>query len=95
MYRSIFHWRPLLNGYSSYWPIGFPERMALAQKLPDPEALEALTRETGLAMILVHLRGIGPAKRRAWLSAANRGGPGGLRLVARHKDDLLLAVDGE
>jgi hypothetical protein len=25
MYRSIFHWQPLLNGYSSYWPREFPE----------------------------------------------------------------------
>src|SRR5207244_3512331 len=27
MYRSTFHWRPLLNGYSSYYPAGFAERM--------------------------------------------------------------------
>ena len=27
MYRSIFHWRPLVNGYSGYWPADFPDRM--------------------------------------------------------------------
>ena len=26
MYRSIYHRRPILNGYSSYWPAGWPER---------------------------------------------------------------------
>jgi hypothetical protein len=23
MYRATEHWRPLLNGYSSYWPAGY------------------------------------------------------------------------
>src|SRR5688572_8472568 len=35
MYRSIFHWRPLVNGYDGYHPTAFPERMALARRLPD------------------------------------------------------------
>jgi hypothetical protein len=48
-----------LNGYASYWPTGFPQRLALACRLPDPEALAALRRETGLAMILVHLNALG------------------------------------
>jgi hypothetical protein len=55
MYRSIHHWRPLLNGYSSYWPRGHAERIALAQELPDPAALAALRRETGLELLLVHV----------------------------------------
>lgn len=55
MYRSTFHWRPLVNGYNSYWPSGFPERMALAQRLPDSTALRQLRDETGLELILVHL----------------------------------------
>ena len=54
MYRSIYHWRPLLNGYSSYWPKGFDARMALARRLPDARALAELRGETGLATILVH-----------------------------------------
>src|SRR5262249_44418129 len=29
MYRSIFDWQPMLNGYASYWPREFPELMAL------------------------------------------------------------------
>jgi len=55
MYRSIFHWRPILNGYSGFWPERFPVRIALARRLPDPQVLAALRQETGLAMIVVHL----------------------------------------
>src|SRR2546427_1800999 len=33
-YRSIFHWRPLLNGYSGYWPAGVLGRLVLATPLP-------------------------------------------------------------
>jgi hypothetical protein len=63
MYRSIFHHRPILNGYNGYWPAGFPERMALACRLPDPEALAALRRTTGLEMVLVHTRDLAPNRR--------------------------------
>jgi hypothetical protein len=92
MYRSIFHWRPLLNGYSSFWPAGFPERMALAQRLPDPVALEALRAETGLTTLVVRLAMLLPAERAAWMAAA--GGSAGdlLRLVIRDGDDLVFEV---
>jgi hypothetical protein len=91
MYRSIFHWRPILNGYGSYWPVGFPERMALAGDLPDRGALETLRRETGLAAILVHASPRNPAMRE-WRAIAEQGGRSDLRLVAREGDDLLSAT---
>src|SRR5262249_32183642 len=54
MYRSIFHRRPLLNGYDGFWPAGFPERMALADQAPDPPAPAARRRDTGVELLLVH-----------------------------------------
>jgi len=63
MYRSIFHGRPLVNGYDGYWPAAFPNRMALVAGLPDPLALAALRRETGLELILAHLEQFGVAER--------------------------------
>jgi hypothetical protein len=63
IYRSIFHRRPVLNGYSSYWPREFPARMAAARRLPDPDALATLRRETGLETILVHPRLFGAVER--------------------------------
>jgi hypothetical protein len=55
MYRAIHHRQPILNGYNGYWPRGFPERMQLACRLPDTDALRTLVRETGLATIIVHV----------------------------------------
>jgi len=70
MYESIFHWRPLLNGYSSYWPAGFLERMATASRLPAPEAVASLRREAGLTMVLVHADDFGRFKRESCDTAA-------------------------
>jgi hypothetical protein len=94
MYRSIFHQRKILNGYSGYWPAGFPERMRLASALPDPAALAELRRETGLAMVLVHTERLDDDTRARWLDLAREGQRADLRLVARDGDDLLFAVGG-
>jgi hypothetical protein len=73
MFRSIFHHRPILNGYGGYWPEGFPERMALARRLPDPGALGALRAATGLEMILVHPRLYGAVERQLCRMLERRG----------------------
>jgi hypothetical protein len=92
MYRSIYHWHPLLNGYSSYWPADFPRRMALANLLPDPNALATLRRETGLAFILVRVQELWPTDRLKWLALAEPGARDDLRLVARDEIGLLFAL---
>jgi hypothetical protein len=91
MYRSIFHWRPLLNGYSSYWPVGFPERMALADRLPDPEALAELRRETHLETVVVRFAELLPRKRPAWADVV-RSKRSDLRLVAGDGSAWVFAV---
>jgi hypothetical protein len=91
MYRSIFHWRPVLNGYTRFQPKGFVARMSLANRLPQPDALEALRRETGLAAILVRAAPDTP-NLSAWLAFAASGGDGPLTLVARDGRDLLFRV---
>jgi hypothetical protein len=92
MYRSLFHWRPILNGYSSYFPTGFPERMALAAQLPDPIALARLRQETGLTLVLVHTKS--PEEVTTWLSHPARGARAHLQLVASHGRDFLFYVSG-
>lgn len=92
MYRSIFHGRAVLNGYASYWPPGFAERMALAARLPDPAALAALQRETGLALVWVHLRDFPRRLHAPWMAFADAGGRDDLRLIARDGDELLFAT---
>jgi hypothetical protein len=93
MYRSIYHQRRILNGYSSYWPEGFPERMALADRLPDPDALAELERTTGLTTVLVHLPRLSPAKRESWQALAEGSGESRLRLVARDRSRLVFSVE--
>jgi hypothetical protein len=92
MYRSIFHWRPLLNGYASYWPAGFPERMALARRLPDRDALAALRRQSGLATIVVRVGAGVPHRAEWWAIAAGENPRGDLRLLAREGNTLVFSV---
>jgi len=94
MFHSISHWRPLLNGYSSYWPVGFPERMDIASRLPSPDALDQLVDETGLSLIWVRTQLLEPRKRAEWMSPPRSGdGRRGLTLVARKGPELLFALD--
>jgi len=91
MYRSIYHRRPILNGYSSYFPAGFPERMTVAQRLPDPDAVGVLAAETGLTQILVH-EGPGLPQWSAWRAIADGAGHARLRLAGRATSELLFDV---
>lgn len=92
MYRSIFHGRPVLNGYASYWPSGFEERMALAERLPDRAALAALRDGTGVEMVWVHAREMAAGARASWTALADSGGRDDLRLVGREGEELLFEV---
>ncbi|MFP6663402.1 MAG: hypothetical protein VCC00_04290, partial [Deltaproteobacteria bacterium] len=90
MYRSIFHGRPVLNGYSSYEPPGFQERMELARRLPDEAALQELRAQTGLSALVVHPKALRGPARAQWLALATRGGNASLALRARGDDGALL-----
>ena len=91
MFESIGGWWPLLNGYGGFFPAAFPERMRLAERLPDAVALEEFRRATGVAYVLV--RGDMPAARgAAWEALAKRGAGAGLRFVTRDGATLLFAV---
>jgi hypothetical protein len=107
MYRSIFHRRALVNGYSGYWPAGFATRKRLALALPDPAALAELRAATGLELILVHAKAFrapprkprwrgapAPHPAEPWLAlAAEPSARTDLRLIARDGDDLLFRVE--
>ena len=89
-YRAIFHRRPLLNGYSSYYPAAMPERLQQIRRLPDEAALRALGEETGLRTIVVNARDLDPSAHRSW--EALGAGTGALRLVASADDVLVFDV---
>lgn len=60
MYRSIFHRQPMLNGYASYWPAGFPELVTLMARLPEAAAVDELRRRAGLRYILLRRQAFRP-----------------------------------
>lgn len=91
MYLSTFHWRPLLNGYSSYWPEGFVERMKLAERLPDPAAVRSLV-EAGVRTIWLNLEAYPPRWRERW-RAVRVGLVPGLEVRAREKGQLVIHID--
>jgi hypothetical protein len=91
MYYAIFHRRPILNGYSSYWPADFPVHMRMANRLPAPRPVAELRRRTGLALILVDVGWLQPHDRRKWLELAGKGRPD-LSLLGREGDSLLFEV---
>jgi hypothetical protein len=54
MVGSTLHWLPLLNGYSGHPPASDAVLMTLAERLPDPVALDALCALAGPHWLVVH-----------------------------------------
>ena len=92
MYRSTTHWRTLLNGYSSYYPRGFRERVEMARQLPGAHALEFLRRETGLTTIIVRASGIPNPTIARWRDATDRHRLRGVHVEYVDDDVFVLTV---
>jgi hypothetical protein len=52
-YMSTFHWMPLVNGYSGYYPPSYLSRLAPMNRIPHDAAIEALVR-AGVRYVIVH-----------------------------------------
>jgi hypothetical protein len=44
VYTSIFHWKPLVNGYSGYFPPYYSSLCQVMQGFPDSSSLEAINK---------------------------------------------------
>jgi hypothetical protein len=53
MYMSVFHWLPIVNGHTAYFPTGYPLLESYGAQLPSGEALQTLVDCAGLRWILV------------------------------------------
>ncbi len=53
-YMSIFHWRPLVNGYSGYLPPSYALRLAAVREFPDGASVEYLRAER-VRYLILHL----------------------------------------
>jgi hypothetical protein len=53
MYWSIYHWHPLVNGYSGYTPPDYNDTRQLMRTFPDDASIERL-RTFDVRYIVVH-----------------------------------------
>ena len=92
MFRSVYHWRPLLNGYNGYFPAALPERMRLAEHLPDCAALQSLRQTTALRMVLVRMDRLDAVSRGTWLRVVQDGESSCLLLRAAEGNEMLFEI---
>ncbi len=52
--RSVYHWKPLINGYTGYSPPSHALLMRLARALPSAHAAQLFSRYADLRYIVVH-----------------------------------------
>jgi hypothetical protein len=62
-YMSTFHRKPLVNGYSGYYPLSYLRRLRALRSFPDDSSLEVL-RGTGVNYVVVHISYYGLIKGR-------------------------------
>jgi hypothetical protein len=57
-YSSVFHWKPLINGYSGFYPPTYIRRLLDLRRFPEPFSLRVLRRE-GVQYMVIHESGYG------------------------------------
>ncbi len=87
VYRSAFHWRALVNGYSGFAPASYTRREQGLRR--DLSAELSLARVEGVRFVLAHEGRLGPRMRRR-LAEAQRSGQ--LDLVAQASTDRLYTI---
>jgi hypothetical protein len=91
VYLSMFHWRPLVNGYSGHFPPHYLTLRAALGGLPEAQEMRAwpLLAASGATHAVVHGEALGPdrtARMREWLERH------GARLVRQVGDAYLYAL---
>jgi len=57
-YLSIFHWKPLINGYSGFYPASYIQRLQNLRRFPEPFSLRVL-RRADVRYVVIHEAGYG------------------------------------
>jgi hypothetical protein len=84
LFRSTAHWRPLVNGYSGFDPIGLLAMQAFLNPFPSPRSL-AFLHAAGACAVVVR-GGMGPVARERILAASRALGLG----VEEADSELLI-----
>jgi len=53
LYTSVFHWQPLLNGYSGYTPTSHLRLLVAMEQFPDPHSYDYL-HTVGAKFLIIH-----------------------------------------
>jgi hypothetical protein len=88
-YMSTFHWSPLLNGYSGFYPSSYLRRLVDVRRFPDARSIEVL-RRAGVTYVIVHLSFYEAADTGALLAAIDAEGE--LRYLGHLSDGMGTAV---
>lgn len=80
LYASVYHWQPLINGYSGYIAPIVRETYKLARNLPASDAVDLLGG-LGLKFIIVHEDKMSVSELRRWQTLPNE-----VRLAAKFDD---------
>jgi hypothetical protein len=67
--NSTAHWRPLMNGYSGYFPVSYRERSKTFWFFPREHAIQAM-REAGATHVMIHPGGWGSEAEDMWRAVA-------------------------
>jgi hypothetical protein len=57
-YLSVFHWKPIVNGYSGFYPPSYIRRIQDLRRFPEPFSLRVL-RRADVRYMLIHESGYG------------------------------------
>jgi hypothetical protein len=88
-YFSTFHWQPIVNGYSGFYPASYLSRLGDVAGFPDERSLQRL-RADGVRYLVVHLIEFEPERRESILSDLRNGF--GLAELTRRSDGRGEAV---
>jgi hypothetical protein len=88
-YLSTFHWQPIVNGYSGFYPASYLDRLKDVAHFPDENSLHRL-RADGVRYLVVHLVEYEPERREALLNDLHNGF--GLAELTRRSDGRGEAV---
>ena len=88
LYYSIFHWKPLVNGYSGYYPPYYGSLCETMQGFPDASSLNEL-RQFGVKYVIWHSGEYEGSRKQAVIEQlANKPS---LSLAARFGDDWVFS----
>jgi hypothetical protein len=88
-YLSVFHYMPLINGYSGYYPDSYLIRLERLRHMPDDTALQELIG-AGVRYVIIHTRLYRPGAADEVISALN--GHSRFRELGRFDDGIGPAV---